>query len=155
MIISGIAGFIASAVTAELYSSYTENDLLSSLATVLTGIAISNLSFVILFHIENRSMYVDSSNGKINYKILRQIFKKLGVAWSIFEMVNNVSRFIILYHLFSMDLDPSDASMLSSLVVSGISFLSINLVLKRFRIFQIGNTSSDFSFKDQASDPQR
>jgi hypothetical protein len=43
MIISGIAGFIASAVTAELYSSYTENDLLSSLATVLTGIAISKV----------------------------------------------------------------------------------------------------------------
>ena len=118
MIISGIAGFIASAVTAELYSPYTENDLLSSLATVLTGIPISNLSFVILFHIENRGMYVDASNCKINYKILREVCKKLGVAWSIFEIVNNVSRFIILYHLFSTDVDPSDASILSSLVAS-------------------------------------
>ena len=54
-----------------------------------------------------------------------------------------------------MDVDPSDASMLSSLVASGISYLSINLVLKRFRIFQIGDTSSDYSVKDQASDPQR
>ena len=33
--------------------------------------------------------------------------------WLVFEIVNNSSRFIILYQLFTMDVDPSDASMLS------------------------------------------
>ena len=155
MILSGIAGFFASAIAAELYSSYTENDLLSSLATVLTGFAVSNVLFVILFHFDNKSMYVDKFTGKINFKILRQVFKKLGIAWSIFEIVNNVSRLIVLYQLFSIEVDPSDASMLSSLFASGLSYLSINLVLRRFRIFQIGNNAADYSFKNQASDSQR
>lgn len=100
-------------------------------------------------------MYVDKFTGKIDFKILRQVFKKLGIAWSIFEIVNNVSRFIVLYQLFSMEVDPSDASMLSSLFASGLSYLSINLVLRRFRIFQIGNNAADYSFKNQASDSQR
>lgn len=155
MILSGIAGFVASAIAAELYSSYTENDLLSSLATVLTGFAVSNVVFVILFHFDNKSMYVDKYTGKIDFKILRQVFKKLGIVWSIFEIVNNVSRFIVLYQLFSMEVDPSDASMLSSLFASGLSYLSINLVLRRFRIFQIGNNAADYPFKNQASDSQR
>jgi hypothetical protein len=102
MILSGIAGFLTSAIAAELYTSYTGIDLLSSLATVLTGFAVSNVVFVILFHFDNKSMYVDKFTGKINFTILRQVFKKLGIAWSIFEIVNNVSRFIVLYQLFSM-----------------------------------------------------
>lgn len=66
MILSGIAGFVACAIAAELYSSYTENDLLNSLATVLTGFAVSNVVFVILFHFNNKNMYVDKFTGKIN-----------------------------------------------------------------------------------------
>lgn len=155
MILSGIAGFVACAIAAELYSSYTENDLLNSLATVLTGFAVSNVVFVILFHFNNKNMYVDKFTGKINFKILRQLFKKLGIAWSIFEIVNNVSRFIVLYQLFSVEVNPFEAAMLSSLFASGLSYLSINLVLRRFRIFQIGNNAADYSFKNQASDSQR
>jgi hypothetical protein len=39
-------------------------------------------------------------------------------------------------------LDPLDASMLSSVVASGLSYLSINLVLRRYGLFQTGNTAN-------------
>jgi len=59
----------------------------------------------------------------------QRLLEHLGAAWSILELINNVSRFIFLYHFFSMDVDPIDASILSSLVASGLSYLSINVVL--------------------------
>jgi hypothetical protein len=64
----------------------------------------------------------------------------------VFEIVNNSSRFIILYQLFTMDVDPFDASMLSSLAASGLSYLSINLMLRRSGLFQTGN-KNDFYLK--------
>jgi hypothetical protein len=49
MIISGAAGFFISAIAAEVYSTYTQDDLVNSLATVLTGFAVSTVVFAIFF----------------------------------------------------------------------------------------------------------
>ena len=146
MIISGAAGFFISAIAAEVYSMYTQDDLLDSVATVLTGFAVSSVVFAILFHIDNKYMYIDKSTGKMDFKKLKQILKKLIAAGSVFEIVNNSSRFIILYQLFTMDVDPSNASMLSSLAASSLSYLSVNLMLRRSGLFQKGN-KTDFYLK--------
>jgi hypothetical protein len=92
---------------------------------------------------DNKYMYIDKSTGKIDFKNLKQVLKKLMAAGSVFEIVNNSSRFIILYQLFTMDADPSDASMLSSLAASGLSYLSINLMLRRSGLFQTGNKNDN------------
>jgi hypothetical protein len=146
MIISGAAGFIISAIAAEVYSTYTQDDLVNSLATVLTGFAASSVVFAILFHIDNKYMYIDKTTRRIDFRNLKQVLKKLIAAGLVFEVVNNSSRFIILYQLFTMDVDPSNASMLSSLSASGLSYLSINLVLRRSRLFQTRN-KNDFYLK--------
>lgn len=146
MIISGAAGFFISAIAAEAYSTYTQDDLVNSVATVLTGFAVSSVVFAILFHKDNKYMYIDKSTGKIDFKNLKQVLKKLMAAGLVFEIVNNSSRFIILYQLFTMDVDPSDASMLSSLAASGLSYLSTNLMLRRSGLFQTEN-KTDFYLK--------
>jgi hypothetical protein len=147
MIISGAGGFFISAVAAEVYSTYTQDDLVNSVATVLTGFAVSSVVFAILFHRDNKNMYVDKSAGKIDFKNLKQVLKKMMAGWSVFEIVNNSSRFIILYQLFTMDVDPSDASMLSSLSASGLSYISINLMLRRSGLFQTENNKPDSYLK--------
>ena len=146
MIISGAAGFFVSAIAAEVYTTYSPDDLIDSVATVLTGFAVSSVVFGILFHLDNKYMYIDKSTGKIDFKILKKVLKKLIVAGSVFEIVNNSTRFIILYQLFTMDVDPSNASMLSSLTASGLSYLSINLILRRSGLFQTSN-KTDFYLK--------
>jgi hypothetical protein len=146
MIISGAAGFFISAIAAEAYSTYTENDLLNSVATVFTGFAVSSVVFASLFHIDNKYMYIDKYTGKTDFKDFKQVLKKLITAGSVFEIVNNSSRFIILYQLFTVDVDPSKASMLSSLAASGLSYLSLNLMLRRSGLFQTGN-KTDFYLK--------
>jgi predicted TIM-barrel enzyme len=57
-------------------------------------------------------MYIDKYTGKIDFNNLKQILKKLTAVGSIFEIVNNFSRLIILDQLFRTDVDPSEASML-------------------------------------------
>ena len=56
MIISGAAGFFISAIAAEVYATYTQDDLVNSIATVLTGFAVSSVVFAILFHMDNKYM---------------------------------------------------------------------------------------------------
>jgi hypothetical protein len=75
MIISGAAGFFISAIVAEVYSAYTPDDLVNSVATVLTGFAVSSVVFAILFHMDNKYMYIDKSTGKIDFKNPKQILK--------------------------------------------------------------------------------
>ena len=77
MIISGAAGFFISAIAAEVYSTYTQDDLLDSVATVLTGFAVSSVVFAILFHIDNKYMYIDKSTEKVDFKNLKQVLKKM------------------------------------------------------------------------------
>jgi hypothetical protein len=92
-------------------------------------------------------MYIDKSTGKIDFKILKQVLKKIVAAGLVFDIVNNCSLFIILYQLFTTDMDPSEASMLSSLAASGLSYLSMNLMLKRSGLFQAGKKTDFFSTK--------
>jgi len=139
MIISGAAGFLISAIAAEVYATYSQDDLVNSVATVLTGFAVSSVVFAILFHMDNKYMYIDKSTERIDFKNLRQVLKKLMAAGLVFEIVNNSSRFIMLYKLFAKDVDPFNASMLSSLAASGLSYLSINLMLRRSGLFQTEN----------------
>jgi hypothetical protein len=61
--------------------------------------------------------------------------EKMIFAWSIFDIVNNLSRWIILYELLIMGFRPFDTTILSSIAASSISYLSINIILKRIKIF--------------------
>jgi hypothetical protein len=135
MILSGAAGFFISALAAEVYSKYAESDLVNTIAIILTGYAASTVVFGILFHLDNKHLYTDKNTGKINFSILKQILKKMVVAGFVFDIVNNFSRFIILYQLLTINVNHAEASMLSSLVASGLSYVAMNLALKRAGYF--------------------
>ena len=135
LLIAGIIGFIASAVIAELYSTYSPSTVLTSTITVLVGFIIYKISFIVLFHIDNKRKYTNRFSSQINFNILKQIIKKMIFAWSIFDIINNVSRWIILYELLLIGLRPFEAAILSSIAASSLSYLSINIILGRTKIF--------------------
>ena len=61
---------------------------------------------------------------------------KLIFAWSIFDIVNNLSRWIILDELLIIiGFIPFEAAILSSIAASSLSYLSINTILNRIKIF--------------------
>ena len=135
LLIAGIFGFLVSAVIAEIYAIYSPSDVLTSTITVLVGFIVYKISFIVLFHIDNKRKYTNRFTSRINFNRLKQIIKKMVFAWSIFDIVNNLSRWIILYELLIMGFRPFEAAILSSIAASFISYLSINIILKRIKIF--------------------
>lgn len=135
LLVAGIFGFIASAVIAELYALYSPSDVLTSTITVLVGFIIYKISFLVLFHIDTKRKYTNKFTSQINFVILKQIIKKMIFAWCIFDIVNNLSRWIILYELLIIGFRPFEAAILSSIAASSLSYLSINIILKRIKIF--------------------
>ena len=132
LLIAGIFGFIASAVIAELYALYSPSDVLTSTITVLVGFIIYKISFVVLFHIDNKRKYTNRLTSEINFNILKQIIKKMIFAWSIFDIVNNLVRGIILFELLSIELKTFEAAILTS--ITDLFILSINLISQYMKI---------------------
>jgi len=135
LLIAGIIGFLASAIVAEIYALYSPSDVLTSTITVLVGFIIYKISFIILFHIDNKRKYTNRFNNNINFNRLKQIIKKMMFAWSIFDIINNISRWIILYELLLIGFRPFEAAIISSIAASSLSYLSINIILRRIKIF--------------------
>ena len=135
LLIAGIFGFLVSATIAEIYAIYSPSDILTSTITVLVGFISYKISFIVLFHIDNKRKYTNRFTSQINFNRLKQIIKKMIFAWSIFDIVNNLSRWIILYELLIIGFRPFEAAILSSITASSLSYLSINIILKRIKIF--------------------
>ena len=135
LLIAGIFGFLVSATIAEIYAIYSPSNVLISTITVLVGFIIYKISFIVLFHIDNKQKYTNRFTSRINFNRLKQIIKKMIFAWSIFDIVNNLSRWIILYELLLTGFRPFEAAILSSIAASSLSYLSINIISKRIKIF--------------------
>ena len=135
LLIAGIIGFLSSAVMAELYSIYSPSVVLTSTIIVLVGFIIYKMLFIVLFHIDNKRKYTNRFSSQINFNRLKQIIKKMIFAWSIFDIINNISRWIILYELLLIGFRPFEAAILSSIAASSLSYLSINIILRRTKIF--------------------
>jgi predicted neutral ceramidase superfamily lipid hydrolase len=135
LLIAGMFGFLVSAVIAEIYAIYSPSDVLTSTITVLVGFIIYKISFIVLFHIDNKRKYTNRFTSQINFNRLKQIIKKMIFAWSIFDIVNNLSRWIILYELLIIGFRPFEAAILSSIAASSLSYLSINIISRRIKLF--------------------
>ncbi len=61
--------------------------------------------------------------------------KKMVFANSIFDIINNFARFIVLYLLLGTEFPPVQAATVSSIAASSLSYLAINLILKRSNVF--------------------
>ena len=135
LLIAGIFGFLVSAAIAEIYAIYSPSDVLTSIITVLVGFIVYKISFIVLFHIDNKRKYTNRFTSRINFNRLKQIIKKMVFAWSIFDIVNNLSRWIILYELLIMGFRPFEAVIITSIAATSLSYLSINIISRRNKIF--------------------
>jgi hypothetical protein len=135
LVISGTVGFIVSLIVAYVSTRYSTDDFANSALTVITGFVFAKVTFVILFHLDNRKKYTKRFTGKLNFPILKQIVKKMIFADSIFDIVNNVSRFFILLELLKIEYQPVPAATISSIIASCFSYLAINLIVRRIHVF--------------------
>jgi ABC-type uncharacterized transport system permease subunit len=135
LLLSGSVGFIVSLIVAYICTKYSIDEFATSTLTVITGFISSKIIFVILFHLDNKEKYTKKLTGKLNIGILKQIVTKMIFADSIFDIINNVSRFFILLELLRIEYQPVQAAIIASVIASSFSYLAINLIVRRIHVF--------------------
>jgi ABC-type uncharacterized transport system permease subunit len=135
LLLSGIVGFIVSLVVAYVSTRYSSDYFANSVLIVIVGFIFSKVVFVILFHLDNKKQYTKRFSGKLNLPVLKQIVTKMIFADSIFDIINNVSRFLILLELFRIKYQPVQAAIIASIIASSLSYLAINLIVRRIHVF--------------------
>ena len=96
LLLSGTVGFIVSLVVAYVSTRYSTDNFANSALTVIAGFVFSKIIFAILFHLDNKKKYTKKFTGKLNFPVLKEIVTKMVFADSIFDIINNVTRFFIL-----------------------------------------------------------
>jgi hypothetical protein len=135
LLISGSAGFLSSIIIAHYIAEFSADFVLNSAITVITGFLTYKIIFAVLFHIDNKRNYTKRLTGKINFPALRRIFIKMIFASSIFDTVNNVSRFFLIIQLLKLEYSAIEAATISSLIASMLSYAIINLIVKYIHLF--------------------
>lgn len=135
LLLSGSVGFIVSLIVAYVCAKYSIGEFATSALTVIAGFISSKVIFVILFHLDNKKKYTKRFSGKLDLNMLKQVVTKMLFADSVFDIINNVSRFLILLELLKINYQPVQAAIIASLIASAGSYLAINLIVRRIHVF--------------------
>jgi len=139
LLISGISGFVLSLVVSHISAEYSIDFVLNSALTVIAGYLTYKVIFAILFHLDNKQKYTKIYSGKINFHALRKILIKMIFASSVFDIVNNLTRFFLIIQLLKLDYSAVEAATISSLIASLLSYGIINLIAKYIHLFSQKN----------------
>lgn len=136
LIISGSAGFFASALVAQLYALHDSNALTNSIVALATEYGVYIPLFAFLFYRDNKHRYVDPLTGKRDSKKLKDDIKKLFTAFSISEIIYSITRISAHYQFLQGGVEPYQASMIGSLIAWAVFFVCINAGIKLVRLFK-------------------
>lgn len=135
LLISGTAGFFASAVVSQLYGIVDENVATNSLVALVTEYAVYIPLFSYMFYRDNKYWYVDESGKRDSRKVWNDV-KKLLAAFSVSEIIYSVTRGYTHYQILVTGVEPYQASMIASIISWSVFFICINLGVKLVRLFK-------------------
>ena len=135
LLISGIIGFLVSIVVAHISAEYSVDFVLNSALTVIAGYLTYKTVFAILFHIDNKQKYTRRLTGKLNFQKFKQILIKMLFASSVFDIVNNITRFILMIQFLNWEYTAVEATTISSIVASVLSYVTINIIMRYIHVF--------------------
>ncbi|WP_458718940.1 hypothetical protein [Candidatus Nitrosocosmicus sp. R] len=135
LIISGILGFLVSLVVAQISAEYSVDIVLNSALTVIMGYLTYKTIFAVLFHLDNKQRYTERLTGKLNFQKLKQILIKMLFASSVFDIVNNLTSFILMVQLLELEYSPVESTTISSIIASVLSYAVINFIIRYLHVF--------------------
>lgn len=135
LLVSGIAGFLVSIVVSHISAEYSVDFVLNSALTVIAGYLTYKTVFAILFHLDNKQKYTRRLTGKLNFQKLKQILIKMLFASSVFDIVNNITRFFLMIQLLNWEYTAVEATTISSIVASVLSYVVINIIMRYIHVF--------------------
>lgn len=134
LLISGILGLISSIVVSIIFARVSTDFVLNSTLTVITGFISYKIIFIIIFYRDYKKDNRKLTEGT-NFQNLKSILLKTIFASSVFDGINNLTRFIVMVELFKIDYSAVEAAIFSSLLASLISYLTINIIIKYIYLF--------------------
>jgi hypothetical protein len=143
LLVSGTVGFFVSIIVTQIIVELNISGAFDiSLITILIGYCVSKPLFIFLFHRDNKKKYRHPMAGTTtDSMILNRIIKHLIIAYLVFDIVYIISRFLIMYGLLlEVRTGALEASIISSLCASSLSYLSTNVIIKLGIMFQTRNT---------------
>ena len=135
LLISGISGFLFSLVIAHFSAEYSIDFVLNSALTVTSGYLTYKTIFAILFHLDNKQRYTKRLTGKLNFQKFKQILIKMLFASSVFDIVNNITRFILMIQLLNLEFSALESTTISSIIASVMSYAAINIIIRYIHVF--------------------
>jgi hypothetical protein len=135
LLISGISGFLFSLVVAHFSAEYSMDFVLNSALTVTSGYLTYKTIFAILFHLDNKQRYTKRLTGKLNFQKFKQILIKMLFASSVFDIVNNITRFILMIQLLNLEFSAVESTTISSIIASVMSYAAINIIIRYIHVF--------------------
>ena len=135
LLISGISGFLFSLVVAHFSAEYSIEFVLNSALTVTSGYLTYKTIFAILFHLDNKQRYTKRLTGKLNFQKFKQILIKMLFASSVFDIVNNITRFILMIQLLNLEFSALESTTISSIIASVMSYAAINIIIRYIHVF--------------------
>jgi hypothetical protein len=135
LLISGISGFLFSLVVAHFSAEYSIDFVLNSALTVTSGYLTYKTIFAILFHLDNKQRYTKRLTGKLNFQKFKQILIKMLFASSVFDIVNNITRFILMIQLLNLEFSALESTTISSIIASVMSYAAINIIIRYIHVF--------------------
>ena len=126
---------MVSLVVAQVSAKYSGDFVLNSALTVISGYLTYKMIFAVLFHLDNKQRYTERSTGKVNLQKLKYISIKMIFASSVFDIVNNVTCFILMVHLLESGYSPVESTTISSIVASALSYAVINIIVRYIHVF--------------------
>lgn len=135
LLISGISGFLFSLVVAHFSAEYSIDFVLNSALTVTSGYLTYKTIFAILFHLDNKQRYTKRLTGKLNFQKFKQILIKMLFASSVFDIVNNITRFILMIQLLNLEFSAVESTTISSIIASVMSYAAINIIIRYIHVF--------------------
>ena len=135
LLISGISGFVLSLVVSHISAEYSIDFVLNSALTVIAGYLTYKVIFAILFHLDNKQRYTKKLTGRLNIQKFKQILIKMLFASSIFDIVNNITRFILMVQLLELEYSAIESTTFSSIIASVLSYTVINIIVRYMHVF--------------------
>ncbi len=136
IIIAFAVSIIFSAIVAQALSE--QEDYLNTTYTSIVDYVFYFSTFGILYYFDNRKKYRLESGKTDKVKLQRDLLKLL-TSLGIAEVVYNIIRWILHYHLLSIDYDPYLASIASQVVSMIVYLIVMNLSMKMIRLYKVKN----------------
>ena len=114
---------------------YVTNYLIISIISIIADFLIYNISFVILYLIDNRSKYINPLDGSKNNQKIKQDLKKLVTIIGFAEISYLATKFFSTFIFFqSFSLDPSLISIITTVVAWIFYLLIVNIMARNQKL---------------------